>query len=180
MRLSRKVAGLVLAAVMSAGLTTAAVPASAAANYYTIMSGNNNDFMCLQGAIAGDGGTTVVQASCDPSNQAQLWTPIGIGFNLFKFQNRAFGLCLDAHGGAARGTLMILWDCGADISNERWYWPLNIPGGFGPIGSRVSGSTGYCLDVPNAQTFPGLAMQLWTCNGTPAQQWDFPGPFATG
>jgi hypothetical protein len=35
---------------------------------------------------------------------------------------------------------------------------------------RVSGSTGFCLDVPGAQTTPGLQLQTWRCNGTLAQQ----------
>ena len=34
----------------------------------------------------------------------------------------------------------------------------------------VSGSTGFCLDVPRAQTTPGLQLQTWRCNGTLAQQ----------
>ena len=35
---------------------------------------------------------------------------------------------------------------------------------------RVSGSTGFCLDVPGAQITPGLQLQTWRCNGTLAQQ----------
>ena len=40
------------------------------------------------------------------------------------------------------------------------------------IESRVHYTdTGYCVDVPGNQAVPGLAMQIYRCNGTPAQVW---------
>jgi hypothetical protein len=42
--------------------------------------------------------------------------------------------------------------------------------GPNPIQTQVSGSTGFCLDVPGAQTTPGLQLRTWRCNGTLAQQ----------
>jgi hypothetical protein len=59
---------------------------------------------------------------------------------------------------------------------ERWYWPPSTTAGRSPFPglnpnqTRVSGSTGFCLDVPGAQTTPGLQLQTWRCNGTLAQQ----------
>ncbi|GAA4973591.1 ricin-type beta-trefoil lectin domain protein [Actinoplanes utahensis] len=40
-------------------------------------------------------------------------------------------------------------------------------GGAGPI----TGIAGKCLDVDNAATADGTRIQLWTCNGSAAQQW---------
>jgi hypothetical protein len=40
--------------------------------------------------------------------------------------------------------------------------------------SRVSGTSSYCLDIPGGQQVAGLAMQIYRCNGTEAQQWWIP------
>jgi hypothetical protein len=67
-----------------------------------------------------------------------------------------------------------LWDCTSTESNTRWQWPT--PSGqaafpnIWPIQSRVSGSTGYCLDIPGASTATGLQVQIYRCNGTNAQE----------
>ncbi|HXT96879.1 MAG TPA: RICIN domain-containing protein [Polyangia bacterium] len=37
----------------------------------------------------------------------------------------------------------------------------------------LSANTGLCLDVPNASSTPGTAVQLWYCNGGAAQQWHY-------
>ncbi|GAB3189523.1 glucose/arabinose dehydrogenase [Micromonospora palomenae] len=43
---------------------------------------------------------------------------------------------------------------------------------YGPSGSgTITGIAGKCLDVSNAGTADGTKIQLWTCNGTNAQQW---------
>jgi hypothetical protein len=47
---------------------------------------------------------------------------------------------------------------------------VRVAAGPNPIQTRVSDSTGFCLDVPGAQTTPGLQLQTWRCNGTLAQQ----------
>jgi ricin-type beta-trefoil lectin protein len=87
------------------------------------------------------------------------------------------GLCMDVRGGAARGTPIDQWPCNT-ISNERWSWPHSFPDGMWPLKSQVAGSSGYCLDVPGASTQAGLGVQIYTCNGTPAQAWGIVGPVA--
>jgi hypothetical protein len=99
-----------------------------------------------------------------------------LGGNIYKFQNIGTGRCLEARNGAVNGGAVDLWPCESSESNERWYWPPSAtPGqspfpGFNPIQTRVSGSTGFCPDVPGAQITPGLQMQVYRCNGTLAQQ----------
>ncbi|MDI6098802.1 ricin-type beta-trefoil lectin domain protein [Actinoplanes sp. NEAU-A12] len=44
---------------------------------------------------------------------------------------------------------------------------ITISGGVGPI----RGIGGKCVDVDNAGTANGTKIQLWTCNGSSAQQW---------
>ncbi|MEU9082910.1 family 16 glycosylhydrolase [Streptomyces sp. NPDC048357] len=46
--------------------------------------------------------------------------------------------------------------------------------GGGTAGAFV-GLAGKCLDVAGSQTANGTQVQLYTCNGTPAQRWTLPG-----
>jgi poly(3-hydroxybutyrate) depolymerase len=39
------------------------------------------------------------------------------------------------------------------------------------VNSPLKGAAGKCVDVPEANSANGARVQLWTCNGTPAQQW---------
>ena len=137
MFLRRKTAGLMLAAAAAIGLTTAAaLPASASApNYFSIIVqvGTYAPVYCLQPADpAGGAGTAIVQEPCVIGNQAQHWAPVNIGGSSYEFLNQASGECLDARGGAARGTPVQQWPCNT-ISNERWSWSYNFPNGFWPI-----------------------------------------------
>jgi hypothetical protein len=171
-----------LAAAAAVGLTTAAaLPASASApNYYSILvrAGASAPVYCLQSADpAGGAGTAIVQEPCDTGNQAQNWAPINIGGSSYEFLNQASGKCLDARGGAARGTPIPQWPCNT-ISNERWSWPHHFQDGLWPVGSQVAGSSGFCLDVPGASQQAGISRRLYTCNGTAAQAWAIAGPAA--
>lgn len=185
MRLSRKLGGLLAAGMMAAGVTAAAAPARASTPYWeiiTLVSDNGATVECLQGDLGGPLGSSVTQHFCDPTftNAHQLWLPISTGGDGYKFQNVATGLCLEARGGAANGTLVPLWDCSSTESNTHWAW--DPPAGTFPfpnaseIKSRVSGSTGYCLDIPGASTAIGLQMQIYRCNGTAAQVFWFTHP----
>ena len=51
---------------------------------------------------------------------------------------------------------------------------LTTTGGGGGT-SRIVGYAGKCIDVPSSNPFDGAPLQLWTCNGTAAQAWTFPG-----
>ncbi|MGA7629495.1 MAG: ricin-type beta-trefoil lectin domain protein [Terriglobales bacterium] len=92
--------------------------------------------------------------------------------------NGLSGLCLDARGSAAKGTPVQQYPCDQkisidkNISNENWEALANE--GFPEtVVSRVSSSSKYCLDVPGGNTTPGVAMWIYSCNGTAAQQWQF-------
>jgi hypothetical protein len=180
MRLSRKLGGLLAAGMMAAALTAAAAPASAStpAPYWQILTlgGFNAPFECLQGDVGGPIGSSVTQHYCDTTgtNTHQLWLPISLGGDTWKFENVGTGLCLEARSGAVSGKPVPLWDCSSGESNTRWQWPTPSNGdpafpGFWPIQSRVSGSTGYCLDIPGASAVIGLQVQLYRCNNTNAQ-----------
>jgi hypothetical protein len=169
MRLPRKIAGLLMAAGMAAGITTAAAPAHADPTYIdfaTITPGSN---LCLEADPAPDFAYRVTTQPCDRfNNWAQQWELQDQGGGVVKVASRAIsGWCIEAHA-IANGSPVILWPCSSTESNLRWVWhPTNF--GFGWLESRISGSTGHCLDVPMGQTLPGLWMQVYGCNGTYAQ-----------
>ena len=178
MRLSRKFGGLLAAAMIASGLTAAAAPARASSPYWQIRTfyGVSALEECVQGDLGGPLGSTVTQHYCDPTFTAtdQLWQPISLGGNGYKFENVATKMCLEARFGAVNAQPVALWFCDSTESNTNWAWNDLNPGGSvfpdqGVIQSRVSGSTGYCLDVPGASTAIGISLQLYHCNNTYAQ-----------
>ena len=53
-------------------------------------------------------------------------------------------------------------------------WPGTVTGGGGGTGTgtgQVTGYQGLCLDVRSASNADGTPVQVYTCNGTGAQQW---------
>jgi hypothetical protein len=181
MRLSRKLGGLLAAGMMAVGLTAAAAPAHASSPPYyqihTFYGVGTPIAECVQGDLGGPLGSTVTQHFCDPTytQTDQLWLPISTGGRGYKLENVATGMCLEARFGAVNAQPVALWFCDSTESNTRWDWhnfgaPDDVTfGNQGVIESRVSGSTGYCLDVPGASTAIGLSLQLYQCNGTYAQ-----------
>lgn len=181
MRIRFRTAALLLAATAAASLAAAVAPPARAsagpAGYYQILVqvGPGAPVMCLQPADpAGGAGTAVVQQPC-ASVQAQHWAPLAVSGTSYRFLNQASGLCLDVAGSAASGTPVDQWPCNS-ISNERWSWPHGFPDGMWPVRSQVAGTSRYCLDVPGASAQPGLGLQIYWCNGTPAQAWAITGP----
>jgi hypothetical protein len=92
--------------------------------------------------------------------------------NIFHYVNGLSGLCLDARGRAVNGTPIQQWTCNR-ISNENWEPGEDIDDTIPPLISRVSSTRSYCLDVPGGQKVAGLAMQIYRCNGTLAQAWEW-------
>jgi hypothetical protein len=174
MRLPRTIAGLLMTAGMAVGITTPAAPAHADAIYWAILATFNQDtpgatLMCLEGDPAPDFAYRVTTQPCDTGeNQAQQWILHDQGGGVFKVENHAIsGWCIEANR-IADGSAVPLWPCSSTESNLRWV--INNGGdGSGTVESRISGSTGHCLTVPMGQTLPGLWMQVYGCNGTPAQ-----------
>jgi hypothetical protein len=87
-----------------------------------------------------------------------------------KFRNHAVGWCLDAHVPIPNlnGAPVILWDCSATFSDDRWSLTLGL--GFGTIQSRAWNSTGYCLTVPGGRTSPGSGHSYSPATATPPSQ----------
>jgi hypothetical protein len=174
MRLPRRIAGLLMAAGMAVGITTVAVPAHADPSYYVIETTTYLDTggvpLCLEGDPAPDWAYRVTTQPCNvQNNRAQQWEFQSQGGGVIKVANRAIsGWCIEANA-IANGSAVPLWPCSSTESNLRWVF-VDYGIGFGRLESRISGSTGHCLDVPMGQTLPGLWMQVYGCNFTNAQR----------
>ncbi|MCH0561681.1 ricin-type beta-trefoil lectin domain protein [Streptomyces sp. MUM 2J] len=66
---------------------------------------------------------------------------------------------------------------GGDTQNLEWDRRNKVTSvsGFGTGKGAVVNASGKCLDVEGAKTADGTPVQLYRCNGTPAQQWQFTG-----
>jgi hypothetical protein len=166
----------VVAAVLAVALS--AKPSATSEPQSPLVFYNNHTNMCLQpinGSMAT--GAVIVEEPCNPNANAtaQQWLLIAVGGG-YHYKNVLSGLCLDARGKAQKKTPVQQWTCDK-ITNEVWEPMPYPPGPNAPKGpgvqliSRVSGSSGYCLDIPGGQAKSGLAMQIWSCNGTLSQGW---------
>jgi hypothetical protein len=165
-------AGLLLAVAMAAGASLTVSSPVSADNDGPIKNIGNH--LCLQPESRFQG-APILQVECSVErNLDQEWTFFcWDGCSRIHVVNAGSGLCLSARAGAKNGTPVELWTCN-QISNEKWDngpTGINIAPPF-ELRSRVSNTTSHCLDVPGAADTVGLAMQLWTCNGTVAQLWE--------
>jgi hypothetical protein len=167
-RIASVVIGLTAAVASVPATASLAAAASTPGDIYNFLSNQ-----CLQPVNGSTGqGAAIVQEPCN-SGAAQQWVSIPVGDGTVHYQNVLSGLCLDARGGAANGTPVQQWTCNG-ISNENWEPGEYVSDYIPPLYSRVSGTSSYCLDIPGGQRTAGLAMQIYRCNGTEAQEWWLP------
>ncbi len=174
-------AGRIVAAVLLAGAAT--LPATAAhaqsapvsprigGIYHAIKNSGNG--LCLEPANQSTAvGAAIVQEPCvttGTESLAQGWSYTQVAKNHYKFVNQLSGHCLDANT-ATNGGAVLQWGC-ATISNQEFNTGTALPA-VAKIESRIHWTdSGYCVDVPGAEATVGLAVQIYKCNGTPAQIW---------
>ena len=162
------VIGLAAAVAGASASVSPAAAASTPGDIYNFLS--NQCLQPVNGSIVQ--GAAIVQEPCH-GGAAQQWVNVPTSGNIFHYQNVLSGLCLDARGGAANHTPVQQWTCNS-ISNENWEPGEDLSDYIPPLYSRVSGTSSYCLDIPGGQPTVGLAMQIYRCNGTEAQQWWLP------
>jgi hypothetical protein len=75
------------------------------------------------------------------------------------------GMCLGTTG-TSSSSAVTLQTCAAGAASQIW----GIIAG-GATNTIFNPATGMCLDVANAATASGTKIQLYSCNGTPAQKW---------
>jgi hypothetical protein len=131
--------------------------------------------LCIQPTNgSASAGTPIVQEKCSGDNEpAQVWTLVNLTGRYSFYVNQLSGLCLDAIGNGTpkNHDVIVQWPC-SQISNESWAYN-HVASGIG--GAVVSGKANsypkFCLDVPGGQATPGLALQIYQCNQSAAQQW---------
>ena len=167
-RIASVVIGLTAAVASVPATASLAAAASTPGDIYNFLSNQ-----CLQ-PVNGTTvqGAAIVQEPCN-GGAAQQWVEVTVSYDIFHYQNVLSGLCLDARGGAANHTPVQQWTCNS-ISNENWQPGEEGDDDIPPLTSRVSGTSSSCLDIPGGQPTAGLAMQIYRCNGTEAQQWWLP------
>jgi hypothetical protein len=181
-RRSRILALLLAAAAMVAVSLAIASPASAD-TLGPIQNYGNGLCMQPEGNSSAQG-ALIVQEPCDlyttgVRNLYQEWYGLCQDANcsVFYWVNRGSQLCLRARGltGPANGEQIMQWACNW-ITDVDWVYGSSPITGTFVLESRLSGSHGYCLDVPGASWQVGLALQLYRCNQTVAQIWQAPSP----
>ncbi|GAA3636720.1 hypothetical protein GCM10022223_64070 [Kineosporia mesophila] len=181
----RSLAGRFLAAtVLVAGtLIPAGVAANAASSsdapVKPLLSGvfkpikNSGTNLCLEPEYQSTAvGAYLVQMPCvtsGPESLAQSWQTVFVSKYHYKFVNQLSGLCM-SNRDTANGAAIYQWDC-YTVSDEEYNTGAALPA-VAKIESRLHWKdSGACLDVPGGVATAGARMQLYKCNGTPAQIW---------
>jgi len=160
-----------LAVVGLFGLGMAATPASASIGEFKRIQ-NVDNLLCLQPQTLAFG-SRVVQEDCDNS-AAQSWAPLYMGSNHYRFINQAAGLCLSSFVLVNNGPVA-LDNCqiagGTTVSNAEWNTGALLPNTV-TLRSRLHFvDNNFCLDVPGRTKERHVVINVFTCNGTPAQRW---------
>ena len=126
------------------------------------------DGNCLDVASGGTTSGTLVDLYTCNGTGAQVWQPQSDGALL----NPQSGLCLtDPGSSTSPGTQTQIQTCNG--SSDQVWTPQagsSSGGGTSPTGA-VTGYEGLCLDVNGANSANGTKVDIYTCNGTNAQQW---------
>lgn len=119
--------------------------------------GRNETIVYAQGAVSG---LSRSNACAEPGDSGGSWIS----------GNQAQGVTSGGSGNCSSGGTM-------------WFQPVNeilsvyglslTTTGGGSSSSLISSLNNKCLDVPNSNFADGVRVQMWTCNGTGAQRWNF-------
>jgi hypothetical protein len=141
--------------------------------FHTIRVANTN--LCVQPQGGSAGSVVVELATCSASAPAQNWLFRSLSGGT-EIVNNLSGKCLYNSGTnpPVNGSGPILVnDCnitGTTAAASNALWSPSALTGFASLKTNIGHrSNNFCLDVPGANPFPGAALQIWGCNGTPAQ-----------
>ncbi|MFI8081531.1 RICIN domain-containing protein [Kitasatospora sp. NPDC086009] len=109
---------------------------------------------CLSGGV--ENSTSVSLHTCAATPQ-QNWQLVKDGT-----LRVSTGACLDAGTAGTAGSTVLVAPCSGSTA-QQW-----LPS---PTGYLLNPASGKCLDDPRSTAVQGVALNLWTCNGTGAQVW---------
>ena len=124
-----------------------------------MIDGPGGQCVDVAGPDDGANGAVVDLYTCQSYAVDQHWY-----YNTVSSTLQTLGRCLDiiGSGSITVGTKVDLWDCNGG-ANQVWKPQSN--------GSLLNPQSGLCLDDPADNTANGTQLQIYTCNGTPAQQY---------
>lgn len=140
--------------------------------------GNRYADECLQPVNGStQAGAAIVLEPCT-DQPVQQWQSMAATSGFANFRNQLSGMCLDAEGSAANHTPVQQMPCFP--SDPKEYWAYTFRSGVDTtVFSGIAGSNpAFCLDIPGGQKTPGLAVQIYGCNGTVSQNWYYTGLYA--
>lgn len=123
------------------------------------------------GPIVGKGGNCLDLPYQNTANGTDLWMwdcngTVAQEWTIDDGEIRVMGKCLDIEGRERKGSDMQITLCGY-TGDLQWYVTS-----AGEIKSERFPA--LCLDIRNGSTARKARVQMWTCNGTAAQQWVTP------
>jgi beta-glucosidase len=126
------------------------------------------DGNCLDVTSGGTASGTLVDLYTCNGTGAQVWQPQSDGALL----NPQSGLCLTDPGSSTTpGTQVQIQACNGS-ADQKWTPQAGSSVGGGGTGTgAITGYEGLCLDVAGANSANGTKIDVYTCNGTGAQQW---------
>jgi beta-glucosidase len=127
------------------------------------------DGNCLDVSSGGTTSGTLVELYACNGTGAQVWQPQSDGALL----NPQSGLCLTDPGSSTTlGTQTQIQTCNGSAAQVWTPEAGTTSGGGGGTGTgAITGYEGLCLDVAAANNANGTKIDVYTCNGTNAQQW---------
>jgi predicted alpha-1,6-mannanase (GH76 family) len=141
--------------------------------YYEIKNVLTGQLLNVNAQSGAPGGTIVQWPAGGIAAGNDQWLPVQNANGSWSFYNRNSGLALDDPGySTAGGTQYDQWSP-TNNSNQQ-FTLVSRSGGAGPgvgPGPVKSGIGGKCLDDLAGSAADGTGVDLWDCNGTPAQNW---------
>jgi len=124
--------------------------------------------LCVDDYGWGTGNNTEADLWSCTGSIIQEWTVHSKGSGWFSLSNQDTGLCLDNTGGSQTpGNLTTLWGC-ANNSNQNWLF-MDRGNAVYELMNQSSGT--LMLDDWTASTTAGALLDVYTANGTFAQQY---------
>ncbi|MCM4078464.1 ricin-type beta-trefoil lectin domain protein [Paractinoplanes hotanensis] len=120
--------------------------------------GRNETIVYSQGAVSG---LSRSNACAEPGDSGGSWIS----------GNQAQGVTSGGSGNCSSGGTM--WFQPVNEILQVYGLSLTTTGGGSSGSSVISSLNNKCLDVPNGNFADGVRVQMWNCNGTAAQRWNF-------
>jgi len=123
-----------------------------------VIQGRNETIVYAQGAVSG---LSRSNACAEGGDSGGSWIS----------GNQAQGVTSGGNGNCSSGGTM--WFQPVNEILSVYGLSLTTSGGGGGGSQLISNLNGRCIDVPNANFNDGVQLQMWGCNGSAAQKWNF-------